>query len=263
MQAVVCYFIHNVFYLFYYNIQHSLYILLYLQPFIKTIEKIIELYIVVFYFFEVNSMGQIKAVIYDCDGVIVNSDNAIISYYSWLAEKSGVEIPDWSDENFKRIVLSYTEDGIVDVISKGNPEIKERIYNVIKNSTYSAGFEDIILEDTLPAALELLKERGLFIAVDTNRGRSLSDLLTYFNIREYFSCLITSRDVESPKPSPEGVYKICDYYKIEPKEVLFLGDSMTDYHAAKQSGAFFLSYKNHLHNAPIINDHKDIIKYLY
>ena len=174
-----------------------------------------------------------------------------------------MEIPDWSDENFKRIVLSYTEDGIVDVISKGNPEIKERIYNVIKNSTYSAGFEDIILEDTLPAALELLKERGLFIAVDTNRGRSLSDLLTYFNIREYFSCLITSRDVENPKPSPEGVYKICDYYKIEPKEVLFLGDSMTDYHAAKQSGAFFLSYKNHLHNAPIINDHKDIIKYLY
>ena len=45
---------------------------------------------------------------------------AIISYYSWLAEKSGVEIPDWSDEKFKRIVLSYTEDGIVDVISKGS-----------------------------------------------------------------------------------------------------------------------------------------------
>ena len=50
-------------------------------------------------------MVQIKSVIYDCDGVIVNSNNAIISYYSWLAEKSGVEIPDWSDEKFKRIVL--------------------------------------------------------------------------------------------------------------------------------------------------------------
>ena len=75
-------------------------------------------------------MGQIKAVIYDCDGVIVNSNNAIISYYSWLAEKSDVEIPDWSDEKFKRIVLSYTEDDIVDVISKGNQEIKERIYNI-------------------------------------------------------------------------------------------------------------------------------------
>ena len=106
-------------------------------------------------------MGQIKAVIYDCDGVIVNSDNAIISYYSWLAEKSGVEIPDWSDENFKRIVLSYTEDGIIEVISKGNQQIKERIYNIIKNETYSAGFEDIILEDTLKSALDLLKERNI------------------------------------------------------------------------------------------------------
>ena len=72
-------------------------------------------------------MGQIKAVIYDCDGVIVNSDNAIISYYSWLAKKSGVEIPDWSDEHFKRIVLSYTEDDIIEVISKGNQQIKDRI----------------------------------------------------------------------------------------------------------------------------------------
>ena len=36
LQAVVCYFIHNVFYLFYYNIQHSLYILLYLQPLVNS-----------------------------------------------------------------------------------------------------------------------------------------------------------------------------------------------------------------------------------
>ena len=28
------------------------------------------------------------------------------------------------------------------------------------------GFEDIILEETLPAALDLLKEKGIFIAVD-------------------------------------------------------------------------------------------------
>ena len=151
----------------------------------------------------------------------------------------------------------------VNVNSKGKQQIKEKIYNIIKNETYSAGFEDIILEDTLKSALDLLKERNILMAVDTNRGRSLSDLLTYFNIRQYFTCLITSRDVSEPKPSPEGVYKICDYYKIEPKEVLFLGDSMTDYHAAKQSGAFFLAYKNHLNNAPVISDHKDIIKYLY
>ena len=42
-------------------------------------------------------MGKIKAVIYDCDGVIVNSDNAILKYYSWLANVSGVSMPDFSD----------------------------------------------------------------------------------------------------------------------------------------------------------------------
>lgn len=207
-------------------------------------------------------MEQIKVVIYDCDGVMVNSDKAIISYYSWLAEKSGVKIPDWSDEHFKRIILSYTEDGIIDVISEGNTEIKNKMYNIINTESYNTGFQDIFLEETLISGLSLLHNKGISMAVDTNRGHSLSDLLVYFNIRHFFSCLITSRDVKEPKPSPEGVYKICNHYKIEPHEALFIGDSMTDYYAAKSSGTFFVSYKNKLCDAPIIYDHKDIIKYI-
>lgn len=207
-------------------------------------------------------MGQIKVVIYDCDGVIVNSDNAILKYYSWLAEVSGVSMPDFSDEKFKRIVLSYTEDGIIDVISNGNDSIKSKLYHTIKTVPYQSGFEDIIMEPTLKNGLEIVKQHGVAMAVDTNRGRSLSELLIYFNIREYFSYLVTSRDVENPKPNPEGVYKICEFYSVEPREVLFIGDSMTDYQAAKSSGANFLAYKNTLNEAPIIFDHKDVEKYL-
>lgn len=207
-------------------------------------------------------MVQIKVVIYDCDGVIVNSDNAILKYYSWLAKISGVTMPDFSDEKFKRIVLSYTEDGIIDVISNGDESIKNKLYHTIKTVPYKSGFEDIILEPTLKDGLEIVKKRGIFMAVDTNRGRSLADLLTYFNIREYFSYLVTSRDVENPKPNPEGVYKICEYYNVEPREVLFIGDSMTDYHAAKSSGAKFIAYKNTLNEAPVIDNHKDVEKYL-
>ena len=207
-------------------------------------------------------MGKIKAVIYDCDGVIVNSDNAILKYYSWLANVSGVSMPDFSDEKFKRIVLSYTEDGIIDVISGGDKSIKEKLYNTIKTVPYNSGFEDILLEPTLVDGLEIVKRYGISMAVDTNRGRSLSDLLTYFNIREYFSYFVTSRDVLNPKPDPEGVYKICNFYNIEPKEVLFIGDSMTDYNAAISSGANFLAYKNTLQDAPVIHNHKDVEKYL-
>lgn len=207
-------------------------------------------------------MVQIKVVIYDCDGVIVNSDNAILKYYSWLAKISGVSMPDFSDEKFKRIVLSYTEDGIIDVISNGDESIKNKLYHTIKTVPYKSGFEDIILEPTLKDGLEIVKKHGIFMAVDTNRGRSLADLLTYFNIREYFSYLVTSRDVENPKPNPEGVYKICEYYNVEPREVLFIGDSMTDYHAAKSSGAKFIAYKNTLNEAPVIDNHKDVEKYL-
>ncbi len=207
-------------------------------------------------------MAKIKAVIYDCDGVIVNSDDSIINYYTWLSEKSGIIMPDINNDEFKRVILSYTEKDIINVLSGGNKEIMEKMYYIINNETYSAGYEGITLEPTLIDGLNIVKEKGLLMAVDTNRGYSLSSLLIHYNIRDYFSYLITSRDVEKPKPHPEGVYKICDYFKIKPEEALFIGDSHTDYYAAAKSGAVFVSFKNKLENAPVIYNHKDIINYL-
>ncbi len=207
-------------------------------------------------------MSIVKAVIYDCDGVIVNSDESILNYYSWLSEKSGVTMPDLSDPEFKRVILSYTEADIINVISQGNQVIKDKMYNVINNEVYNSGYNGIILEETLVGGLNILKEKGILMAVDTNRGYSLSSLLEHYNIREYFSYLITSRDVDNPKPHPDGVYKICDYFNIKPEETLFIGDSYTDYYAANESGSKFIAYKNKLENAPIIYDHREIINFL-
>lgn len=207
-------------------------------------------------------MSQIRAVIYDCDGVIVDSTSAIISYYSWLSEKCGIDCPDWSDIEIKNKILSYTETDIINILSNNNELLKEKMYNVIKTEQYSGGFDDITLEDTLKDGLEILRKKNIKLAVDTNRGASLPYLLEHFNIKEYFSFWVTSRDVEKPKPHPEGVFKICNFLNVLPDEVLFIGDSMADYMAGKSSGVKFIAYKNKLNDAPIIYDHKDIINFL-
>lgn len=204
---------------------------------------------------------MIDDVIYDCDGVIVQSEAAIISYYTWLSEKCGINPPDLSDYELTRKLLSYTENDIIDILTGGDYDLKEKMINIIKTEKYDGGFKDILLDDTVTDGLKLLKDMGVYAAVDTNRGASLPDLLTYFRIKDYFGFWVTSRDVKEPKPAPEGIYKICDYFNISPANALFIGDSPADYYAAKSSGAVFVSYKKPLFDAPVISNHRDITKF--
>lgn len=205
---------------------------------------------------------DIKLVIYDCDGVIVNSDAAIFRYFSWLCEKVNIEPLDFSDNDFKRKVLALTEDEILRIIAKGDDAVYNSLKKVSDTVPYNDSFDHIYLEDSLIDGLEYLKSKNIICAVDTNRGGSLTYLLKHFNIFEYFSYTVTSRDVEHPKPSPEGVYKICKHFNIHPSEAIFIGDSFTDYEAAKAAGAFFISFKNESFDCPIMYDHKEISKYI-
>ncbi len=45
---------------------------------------------------------------------------------------------------------------------------------------------------------------GLYpLAVATNRGKSIEPVLEHFNLRQFFSVVVTSHDVVRPKPAPD------------------------------------------------------------
>jgi phosphoglycolate phosphatase-like HAD superfamily hydrolase len=51
-------------------------------------------------------------------------------------------------------------------------------------------------------------------------------------------------DVKNPKPHPESIFKIADFFGIRPDESLYVGDSLVDYETARSGGVGFISYKN-------------------
>ena len=55
--------------------------------------------------------------------------------------------------------------------------------------------------------------------------------------RKYFRKIVTMDDVESMKPSPEGLYKILG--KRRPEKALYLGDNIDDALAAREAGVPF------------------------
>lgn len=43
---------------------------------------------------------------------------------------------------------------------------------------------------------------------------------------------------------PGPIFKILDFFGIEPQECFYVGDSLVDYETAKSAGVPFISYKN-------------------
>ncbi|MBW1850868.1 MAG: HAD hydrolase-like protein, partial [Deltaproteobacteria bacterium] len=62
--------------------------------------------------------------------------------------------------------------------------------------------------------------------------------------KEFFDIVVSSLDVEMPKPHPEAVYKILDFFSIFPEQCLYVGDSLVDWQTAKAAGVPLIAYQN-------------------
>lgn len=205
---------------------------------------------------------MIKVVVYDCDGVIVDSSNSILAYYDWMMKKCNLPPIDWSEEELKEKALSMADRDILEVLSNGDKLLYEKMLNISRDDEINNSFSNMVLQDDLEEGLKIVKNSNLPISIFTNRGKSLPLLIKYFNIEQYFSMLVTSNDVSEPKPSPEGLIKISDYFNVKTDEILFIGDSPTDYYAAKRCGANFIAFKKALYDSVVIENHRDIEKFI-
>lgn len=205
---------------------------------------------------------MIKLVVYDCDGVLVDSGNVILSYYNWMMNKCGLPDIDWTEDQLRMQAMSLADRDILEVLANGDSELFQKMLQISKTEQNNVGFDDMSLETNLIEGLDLVKSKGIPMAVLTNRGKSLPSLLKFFNIESYFQMLITANDVTYPKPSPEGLMKICAAFEVSTSETLYLGDSPADYEAAKACGVNFVAYKKTLGESPVIFDHKDIQQFL-
>jgi phosphoglycolate phosphatase-like HAD superfamily hydrolase len=59
-----------------------------------------------------------------------------------------------------------------------------------------------------------------------------SGLLPYFSTQ-----YIIARDTCTPKPSPVGIFKICQMWGIEPKNAVMVGDYLYDIQAGFEAGS--------------------------
>lgn len=200
-------------------------------------------------------------VIYDCDGVIFDSQEAVLAYYDYVCETFNISKIDRTDANAVSMAMMKTNEEILNLLTKDQTLVAEML-EFAKNMNFKKFLDHMILEPDMVNTLEALTEKGIVNTIFTNRGHSLHYLLEHFELACYFSYRVTSFDVEKPKPSAEGLYKILSHFNLSKEDVLYIGDSNNDYFAAVEANVDFIAYKNKLGDSPIIHNHMEILNYL-
>ncbi|MGM0428491.1 MAG: HAD family hydrolase [Thermodesulfobacteriota bacterium] len=185
------------------------------------------------------SKNRISSVIFDCDGVMFDSRQANTNFYNHLLARFGLPPMTEAEEAF---VHMHTADKSVRHIFKGTPHTEAaQAYRI--NMDYTPFIQDMVMEPGLKELLQKLKPR-MGLAVATNRSNTLPIVLEVYQLADYFDMVVSSLDVTRPKPHPESIHKILDFFNIKPTQAIYVGDSLVDLETARASGVHFVAYRN-------------------
>lgn len=81
-----------------------------------------------------------------------------------------------------------------------------------------------------------LRRRGAKMGLVTGKSRSSYEVTIVTADIGPFDVLVMDDDVDEPKPHPQGMLIALSKLKVDPRQTLYIGDSLSDIHAAIAAG---------------------------
>jgi HAD superfamily hydrolase (TIGR01509 family) len=183
--------------------------------------------------------GSIEAVIFDCDGVLVDSRAANAAFYNQI-------LTHFNKDSLTEPQLAYVHSQTVyeslAYLFQGDSRLTEA-ERFWRTMDYGPINKMLTLQ---PGLIDCLKDlHGRFkTAIATNRTTTMGGLLRRFGLDRYFDLVVTSLDVRNPKPHPEAIQKILSFFGLNSREACYIGDSVVDEETARRAGVLFIAYRN-------------------
>lgn len=185
-----------------------------------------------------------KAVIFDMDGVLVDSQPYHFKADIDTMTEYGVIKDQKFYESFAGTLTADRMRTLKEMFGLDVPveEMTIKRENMILDIM---GKEDIKPVSGIPEFLRSIKEKGLTTAVASSSDYKLINLiLDRLKIAKYFDSVTSGSDVKRGKPSPDVFLLAAERIGIEPAECLVVEDSENGVKAAKAAGMKALGYIN-------------------
>jgi HAD superfamily hydrolase (TIGR01549 family) len=184
-------------------------------------------------------MKNIKVVVFDCDGVMFDTIEANTAYYNRILNHFGK--PNLTPEQLVYSHMHTADEALANLFHDENTLKAAQAYR--KNMSYFPFLKYMEIEPYLKPLLKKLRPQYK-TAIATNRTDTMNRVLVEHGLERYFDLVVSASDVKHPKPNPDQLIKILEYFKVDSRQAIYIGDSEVDEMAAQAAGTPFAAYKN-------------------
>ncbi|ADI73450.1 HAD-superfamily hydrolase, subfamily IA, variant 3 [Methanohalobium evestigatum Z-7303] len=206
---------------------------------------------------------MLKALMFDMDGVLVNSMPYHVEAMKVAFDNIGVQI---NKQDIYEHEGSRTIDIVRDLLIKDNKNPDSfNLDGIIQQ--YEQEFNKIVkLEpfEGLKDLLDALKNKYILCVVSGAEDSIVKDILEKL-YPDVFDVIITANDVENGKPVPEPYLRAVEKSGVEKGECIVFENAMLGVESAKRAGLYCVAIptyidRNKLENADVIVENHDCLK---
>nr|WP_315144082.1 HAD family hydrolase [uncultured Flavobacterium sp.] len=188
---------------------------------------------------------MIQTVIFDMDGVIVDTEPVHRYAYYQLFDELNITVPEEMYTSFTGFSTRNTFQHL-----KSNFDLSQDVEDLIqeKRNRFNDAFdtkEDLTLLDGVENLIKDFHQNGMQLIVASSASKVTIDrVFTRFNLHQYFSHIVSGEDFPQSKPHP-AIFEHAASLSIAPKEnCIVIEDSTNGVKAANAAGIFCVGYQS-------------------
>lgn len=183
---------------------------------------------------------MIKAIIFDLDGTLIDSETFYVNgTIEWLS-KCGIEV------DFKTasgIIGKTMEDTYLYVSKISGLSIKdiEQKNNEYFTITNPLNFKNLLFNDVKKCFAELKRNNYKICICSMSPKEYINKFVNECNLNEYVDIFFSGDECHNTKPDPEIYNKAINELELSPREVLIVEDAYSGIQAGIASGAYVVA----------------------
>ncbi|MGG0658497.1 HAD-IA family hydrolase [Rummeliibacillus pycnus] len=166
---------------------------------------------------------MIKAVIFDFDGLIFDTETFEFESYQSIYKKYNVEFPlqRWYESIGTNFVFNPYEKLLSSHTYLDENEIKKERTTIFEDSIQEKSPREGVIN-----YFEKAKELGLMVALASSSTKNwIYKFLEMLNLEKFFDLILTADDVSEVKPNPELYLRVLEHFEIQANEAVVFEDS--------------------------------------
>ena len=181
---------------------------------------------------------NVKACIFDLDGVIV--DTAVYHFKSWkrLADELGINFTMHDNERLKGVSRMRSLEIILEIGHVTKTQAEQEELAARKNEWYTEMISKMKPDEVLPGAedfLRLVKSAGIKTALGS-ASKNAGIILEKTGLTPFFDAIIDGNHVSKAKPDPEVFLKGAEAVQVNPADCVVFEDAIAGVEAALAGG---------------------------